>query len=542
MFSLFSKQHATEKQVLFQVPPMDPFENPLVETHPGELRQWATALPFANPEQLAEAVISSLRKLNRFPGPVKKREELMGIYQTPSTRLYHLLLDGKKSLPIGVSRQLMLEMAYGYLHIINTTLKAKSTAKQRKNLHYTIYYAIKFLSLEYLYACEEYDCRSGIRLRELIRLHTLAEVLHLQDEPITDADYPHTSISHQINLYLLLSLLDPCHLQAGESRVVFSYMSSFAHLARFEPLDSPPEPAGQYVIDKLGEVTPHLSDPSAIKTLSAPRFCLFNLIPVSQQLHQHLRSIEQQNSQTLVAMQQLGAKATANLLRRMLKSWHIRLERDTERHKTSGQAMLWFGLPTIHRFLTGEVATASPDNDSEQEISVTQDVGGLSNQVQLTEQKIPCWRFNQSRSGAALHLPRQLAATPQVGELVILAKPNASRHDEWKLGVIRRSLLRDAGVLEIGVQFINGRIVPLSLQPIGVEEEDEEKKENEPITLPALYIDQGNIERSSLLATRETLKVVREYRVEEMIPAPNISPVHLTEVTARYERFRVTRS
>ena len=40
----------------------------------------------------------------------------------------------------------------------------------------------------------------------------------------------------------------------------------------------------------------------------------------------------------------LTMQEATNLLARMLKSWHIRLKRDSERHPTSGQVMLWVGV------------------------------------------------------------------------------------------------------------------------------------------------------------------------------------------------------
>jgi hypothetical protein len=85
------------------------------------------------------------------------------------------------------------------------------------------------------------------------------------------------------------------------------------------------------------------------------------------------------------------------------------------------------------------------------------------------------------------------------------------------------------------MQFISGKIIPLSIRPLDLDEDEESP------TLPALYIDQGGIDRSFLLASREILEPTREYRVEEMIPAPVISPVQLTEGTAMFERFRIRR-
>lgn len=535
MLRFLNKRQVSFKHRLFAVPTPDPFENPMVETHPGQLRQWAAGLPFANPEQLAEAVITSLSRLNRYPAPVKKREELMEIYRTPCSRLYHMSQERKSALPVRLNRQVMLEMAYGYLHLVNQSLTEKPSTRHRKQLQVYLYFAVKYLSLEYLHASLMYDCHGSITLKELVRLHTLAEEHNLQHEPMDDPEHAAATISQQTKLTLLLSLLDPCHLQEDEPRIVFDYLSEFADSARFSELTSQTEAAGHYVIDRISEVPPQRFDPHMTDGLATPRFCLFNILPISQRLHQDLRSIEKQSGGNPAGLQNLGIKTASNLLRRMLKSWHIRMERDSERHTTSGRAKLSLGIQPIHRFLTGGATTLDLDSGNTEEIALNFETGGLNQTAPRIYQALDCWRCNQSRSGVALLLSLPQVSTPQVGELVLLTKPDGGSRAEAKIGIIRRVLLKEQTILEIGVQFINDRIVPLGMQPLAT------PVEQNPLTISALYIDQGEIERSSLIAPKDTLVIDQEYRIEEMIPAPSVSPVLLTEVTASFERFRIRR-
>lgn len=535
MLNFFHKRKSILQHIRFEVPPPDPFKNPLVETHPGQLRQWAAGLPFANPQQLAEAVITSLSRLNRFPGPVKRREELMEIYSTPCTRLSHVSPEQKNPLSVTLKRQLMREMAYGYLHLVNSCLNEKPSAKLRRRLVGHIYFTIKYIALEYLFACEEYDCRINSPRKDLMRLYTLAEDINLQNALQDDPDTPIANVSHLTKLILLISLLDPCHLQKGESRVVFDYLNQFADTARFTDLDSSIETMGHYVVDRLGEVPPQLLDPDTIEGLPPPRFCLFDLLPISQQLHLHLRIIEQRNGAKPPGLQGLTTKAALNLLRRMLKSWHIRLQRDSERHTTSGEVQLTRSIRAIHHELSGTTPNHNSEDQEQETLSVTLEAGGMGNQSVTEYQSLNSWRFNQSRSGVALHLNAPLTNAPQVGEITLLTKPESHKQEDMKLGIIRRALLKEGSILELGVQFINGKIVPLSIQPLDAAEDQQ------PINLPALYIDLGSIERSALIIPRDLMQLGKEYRVEEMTPAPVITPVHLLETTATFERYRVTR-
>ena len=202
MFDFFSHRSTPPSQVLFYVPQADPFENPLVETDPALLGQWATALPFADQTQLAETVITSLSRLNRYPGQVKKRQELMEIYTTPCARLIHGQAKRKSEAPLHLIRKVLLEMAYGYSHIANECISNKANRKTLQRLNHAIYYAIKYFIYEYILACEDFDCRSGRVYRDVTRLMTYAEEQKIHKIQIEDADQAepeYATIIHQYN-------------------------------------------------------------------------------------------------------------------------------------------------------------------------------------------------------------------------------------------------------------------------------------------------------------------------------------------------------
>lgn len=535
MLNLFNKRKAPETVPRFSVPEPDPFENPLVETHPGQLRQWADDLPDGNPGMLAESILASLVRLNRFPGAVKKREELMEIYHKPCRHLLLANQHQKNPLPQRLKRLLTLEMAYGHIHLINECLQQKASDRLRNRLVKHIYLTIRFIALEYLYACEEYDCRLNPPRKDLMRFYNLAEVLDLKDIRQEESeDYP-ASISQQTKLILLFSLLDPCHLQTGESQIVFNYLSQFAEVVRFVPLNTPLESGGLFVIDRLGELPNSNAKSVEIERLDPARFILLDVVPASQRLHQHLRSIEQTKTTKPVGLADLTTTTAANLLRRMLKSWYIRLQRDSERHDTSGQVKLYLGLPAIHQQLSAGSNPPTVMNEADPSLSVTLKAEGAVEESVNEYPTLDSWRSNQSRSGIALHLAMPVAFPPQVGEIALLKKPESNRREDMKVGIIRRALLVEDNILEIGIQFINGKLVPLLIQALGNEDTDDDDHPN----LPALYIDFGAIERSSLITPKDIIKIGHEYRVEEMIPAPSIRLVHLVEIAAKFERYRL---
>jgi hypothetical protein len=543
MFDFFTHRQGSSAPTLFYVPTQDPFENPLVETNPAALRQWATALPFANPDQLSEAVLTSLVRLNRYPGLLRKRDELMEIYHTPVVRLLHSSSGRRGPAPTPTLRRVMLEMAYGYSHIANECLRSKANKKNLGRLTFAIYHAIRFYLQEYLYACEEFDCRDIHTYREISRLRTFAEEQQINHTPVDEGDNKpfKRTIEQQYNRFLLLRLLDPCHLQEGEPRLCFDYLDELAVHARFKPPSREVDRSGHYVVDRLGEVPPSLFEPEGLDTLAQPRFTLFDLNPVSQQIHQQLRNLERSGDQNPPVLSKLTTREITNLLARILKSWHIRPQRDSERHTTSGQVNVWTGLQHIYSYLTlDQTVTTEQKDTQDDEITLTQVQSSVHHQAQDPRKpQLTARRSNQSRSGVALHLNMNLAAPSLIGEVVLIRLQTEVDNNDWKIGIVKRALNQQGNILEIGVQFVQGRIVPVSLQSTyRTTTTDSDEVEERP-TYPGLYIDQGHTHRSSLIVPKHFFALGQEYRVEEMIPAPAVTPLQLLENTAHFERYRV---
>jgi hypothetical protein len=542
MFERFTHRKPAVKQVqeIFFVPKPDPFENPLVETNPTELRGWATTLPFANPEQLAEAMLTSLSRLNRYPGQIKKLDELVEIYHSPALRIAHGSSSKKSTIPSLLLRRVMLEMAYAYSRIANDCLCNKASQKNKDRLTKAIYFSLKYYLLEYLYACESFDCRAGQTYREMSRLHTYAEEQEIHQTIIEDGDTQQepeqATISHQYNRFLLLRLLDPCHLQQGETRVCFDYLDTIASHACMKPVSEYTEPSGLYVIDRLGEVQPYLYEPEGLEGLTQPRFRLFDINPVSKQIHLLLRGIERSEEHKPHCMNQLTTGETTNLLARILKSWHIRMKRDSERHSTSGHVELWIGLHSIHHHLNQPNLGYESDDE---EITMSGSQGLSTAQQDPNTPQLTARRFNQSRSGVALHLPPSAREKQLIGELVLIRLHGTLDTNEWKIGIIKRALHREEGVLEVGVQFLTGNIQPITLQQARMKGEEDILDEEEIVTQPCLYIDQGHSHRSSLIVPKRFFIIGQSYRVEEMIPAPDVTPLQMLESTSMFERYRV---
>ena len=459
----------------------------------------------------------------------------MQIYVTPAQRLSHGLAQRKdQAPPTAQVRRVMQEMAYGYCHIANECISSKPNKKNLNRLGQAIYDAIKYFFVEYLLACEDFDCRSGPAYRQISRLMTYAaeQKLHLIEMDDKDQPEPHqATIAHQYNRFMLLLLLDPCHLQEGEPRLCYNYLNTVAEEARLITPKDDGETTGRYVVDRLGEVPPYLFHPSCLENLAQPRFILFDLSPVSKNLHQQLRRMERSEQRKPDSIAKLTSREANNLLARMLKSWHIRLKRDSERHATSGQVMMWIGVQHVHNFLTGQSTARASD---QQEITMTQPMGMNELSPSDADGRLAAQRSNQSRSGVALHIPRQTVNAPLIGELVLISGNGERTANDWIMGVVKRAFNVQNNQLEIGVQFVAGKIEPITLRLSHSQQHEQVTQDH-----PGIFIDQGHTHRSSLIVPKHFFVIGQEYRVEEMVPSPSITPLQLLETTARFERYRI---
>ncbi|EGV51353.1 hypothetical protein Rifp1Sym_bm00140 [endosymbiont of Riftia pachyptila (vent Ph05)] len=532
MFSLFNNRADLMDQTLFSVPAPDSTQSPLVETHPGQLRQWVASLPYASPERVAEFVIANLSLLNRHPDRVKDRAELMEIYRMPSTRLCRIPI-GKRGAPdILQIRRLLTEMAYGYKHIINECLNNRSWLKQRKRLLHSIFYALKFLALEQFVAFEGYDCRSRKSLSEVLKLYALAEQQNLHNEIIDDHDQAGdetSTISHQTKRIILVSLLDPCHLEPGEARICFDFLNQYAGKAKFGSVTATGDAAGRFVIDMSGMEPSRPFDPDTSPNLDPRRYRRFSLTSVSKRIHRAQQKIAMNGEEPPPGLQHLPPEEAILILRRILKSWHIQQQRGADRQNRPRRVAIALGVTSIHHYL--QTLAIQNESSSDSSFSVILN-GNLGADYAPQHKSFECMQVDQSASGVALQLQLSQSSSPQVGQLLLITASEDENSSDWRIGVVRRAMRKGNSSLELGVQFIRGHVSPITLRTPNKGKEEQPGRR-------ALFIDRGHKHRGSVIVSRNSLELDQGYRVDEQTPDPVIVPMQLAEATPGFARYRL---
>ena len=505
------------------VPASDRFENPNVETRPAKVREWVEQLPYANRDGVIDTVIHAVALLNRYPGPVSYRAELMDTYRSPCNHLFKMTPDQIGAPSFQQLRELVVEMAYGYKHVINECLtQKKSWLSNRKKLVTGIYFAVKYLSLDLLMGYECYQCKSDNNWREILPLYTLAEQQNLHLAKIDDPDQSQpdfATVSHLMKRIVLLSLLDPCHLQPMEARISYDYLNLGASLARLEMFGGQADVAGRFLLDMQGVRPARPFDLHDIPS-DAGRYRVLNVVPVSKQTHRHLRQIEIDRTPPPGGLQLLRSVDAIQILSRMLKSWHARQDRGSPRQDAFGWVTVVSGIHDIHRFLSSR---GQSDGLTQRE---------NASQSKRAAKSLRCHRLNVSESGIALRIALPCDPQPQVGQLLLMQDETDPRKPVLEAGIVRRCLRIDDETLELGVQFIRGRVKAIAFRPVSADSSDTGFQSG-------LFIHEGADALGSLLVSRGLYQEGREFLIEEGDPAPLVTAIRLIEAGPDFDRFHV---
>ncbi|MCU7960342.1 MAG: PilZ domain-containing protein, partial [gamma proteobacterium symbiont of Bathyaustriella thionipta] len=289
-----------------------------------------------------------------------------------------------------------------------------------------------------------------------------------------------TTIESQLKKAVLLTLLDPYRLLEGDVWSAYEYLCFWATKAEIEPLNSKSKAAGRFIMDLWGikhvrPFNPETTDPAE----SAGRYHLLNTLPLNQMVNRHLLECQKDKEAIPLGMKNLQQIEAAQLIRRMLLSWHLRPERRSKRYERYGWLKAACGVSAAHHYLhldqSKEASTPKIDQ-------LDLEVAGLSPMESLEDSDVPSGQFehkkvnfeffrwrqiNISDGGLAAHVNKPFPSILEVGQLVLM-EHESDDQEGWLVAVIRRMMHIDNERIEIGVQFMPGIIQPVSVRSMVV--------------------------------------------------------------------------
>ncbi|MGB5741615.1 MAG: hypothetical protein WBM65_04220 [Sedimenticolaceae bacterium] len=414
----------------FPIPPVAVARHPAALLSPRDLRHWVESLPLGNPPKAAEHLLHQLRLLVRDPSPGQRFAVLLALYDQPIDQLLQIVRERLKNNPDNavpldqlehLTIELLNESAYGQLRMANELLES-GKAPQSEELFRAMTLLDSALNIERLHYCRLAPQAWGL----LLHIFLLAEHLQLADQPMPavpgEPDHPRT-IRGLFSRVLVITLCDPHqHLPVNIQRW-HAWTGANSELLELTLL---PQGAAAIPVDISGSQMPlaaaRRSKPGpGIRYLASDRF-----------------------------MQQLADDPAApqGLLQAfndLIKGRKTSEQRQSPRRERNHPFLLLHGLHSVHRRLTQLTDSESPSR------------------VELSP--VPCRQINQSPTGAAFTLQGPLNPPLSVGEPILVeADAAASRTAPVGFaGRIQRLVTADQQRIEIGVEKLQGRLIPVAI-------------------------------------------------------------------------------
>ncbi len=537
-------EHPTKKQrppssLQLTVPAQDTIENPNVETNQARLVEWINNLPQANPTAMATALYESIYQINRFPGAVNQHHTLINCYQPPFETIYQAARKAsqkqgsqttlKQTDITPITIKTTIELAYSYKIIINEHLKLNNTHKHQQQFNHAIYSAMKVTMLELMLEYSNLIPGSKKAWREIFQLYTLAEQHDLVEIPIEEG----TSIGLLFKRILLIAIIDPYRLPRGEVWFCYNYLSHWAIKAELHTATvTPDNTTGLFLIDFQAMHPPKPPEPSS--ELSPKHHRLLHVNSLNLVIHRQRKQLLENDGTSPKGADNLTKEQTKQMFRHMLLAWHVRPTRRSERHEKYGSHPVTYGLSAINYYLKKDSFVQEEDtsfNDLVDDITLTLEESASFHR-ENKHYPVSSWRiFNRSTGGIGIVVPPPFPKDVQVGQLIMIELDTDTGTKQFKTGVIRRMIERDANTLEIGVQFLPGKIVPISIRPCFYDKEIKADFQH------GILMDRGSKAQKALITPRSMYKHQREFVLENNNSVQQIISDNIIETTPVFDCF-----
>jgi hypothetical protein len=532
-----------QQSLRLTVPTSDPVANPNVEIRPAKLRKWVENLPSANPAKVEELLFDSLYHLNRHPGDIPERMDLMGCYRHPYNNLFDTVRKQyqKKSVVttqrgpqkrVSMLLQITVEMAYGYKRVVNETMERLQQGKKQPHLGAAIYFAMKALTQELMLQYAEFIPDSKKTWREIFQLYGLAEQHELTDEEVE----PHSTINLLFKRILLIILVDPYHLHRGEVWSCYDYLTRWGPLARLEKSDTLPKgDTGLFLLD-LHSMQPPKPLPADLQLLPEQHRLLY-VGALCNNIHKQLQQVQGGSKVVPEATEKLTAIQSIQMFRHMLLAWHVRPERLSPRVEKYGMHRLACGLSAASYFMGKDTVVDERDKNpfglEEESSSLTLEGHPVTPTfAKASHYKVFEWRiFNISATGMGLIIKAPFPDEVQVGQLVVVEVAREGIEANCSVGIIRRMIQRDDDTLEVGLQFAQGKIHPIALRPqlFGMDTHADYQS--------GLLVEGGKKTPPTIFSPYGMFRPRQEYVVDKQWTVGRVFADKLLESTPAFDRF-----
>jgi hypothetical protein len=512
-------------RIQLTVPALDKVANPGTITKPAALQEWAGHLPYAYPLGVAQSLYKTLYQLNRHPKPVPQRQELMEIFLEPYLSIVPLVQgDSKQSdassgshrdraMLYELIEKINTEIAYGFKKVIRDQ-EFNKKLKLPDALSTSIYWTIYCCVLTILFDLSAYRPESRSVWREILQLYLIAHENGVAtakfSDPYTEANCLPNIDAEFIRILLILSL-DPLQMTRKEIWSLYRYLVSGAQLARLGGFVRLDDTSGLLLVDLLGVERTGPLQPD-LQPDDPDRFLILDAGHLMSEIEKQLATLGPDSKSKAQPVEGLTKQQSIQLLERMLQLWQSRPARQHPRKEQYDRLLAAGGIDAVCHFLRqGSLAPQQENTNSEEQEEIHAfDVHSYLSST-ATEKKHPtysCRQTNISEGGMAIVTNQSDVSDLPIGQVVLAESEQAQGEARWRTGVVRRLIQRGKSMVEIGIQFLPGKVTAASIRPEGYGGSGTTSEQ------PALLITDGNGVTDVLVTPPIMYEMGRQYQID----------------------------
>jgi hypothetical protein len=454
----------------------------VTETDPEQARAWLATLSLADSTDAAQQLYRALYTLNRMEVGVEDRLAIMELYREPAAlqtvrlraHFAHLALPLKPRLKqlADFLRQLQLEMAHGYKHILEA-MRAERRPWESEVFLFALERSIRCLGEALLSSYQVYMPAPAGVWREIHGLYRYAEQHDVQQRPVEPELREGGSVARAYLQVLMLGLCGPYQLPQNECHQVNAFLARWSHKAGIHAGLDNIDPVGHFLLDFDAD-HPAVPFPRDVPVHAASSLRAVNAVELARVAHQFIMRLQKgEPPRHLDLGFECIGSACSETLRRMLRFWGLASRRHFSRRRVRQPLSLCVGINAMHFFASGQQPftqlRAAESADAEYPVP---DSGALEAEARETATRPPVlpeiyrvdsrWQVrDESAGGLSLMRQGDVGLPVRIGDLLGIHNPEM---DCWRVGVVRWLRSNDSQHIEAGVEMLGPSAHPLAVR------------------------------------------------------------------------------
>ncbi len=361
------------------------------------------------------------------------------------------------------------EMAYGYKHIVlaETDADAKTTPEERAS---HIQLAMYCLALGLLLEMSAYRPEARSAWREIFQLLIRAQQVGAANltvaNPIQQVAYE-VSVLNTFKCILLTSILDTSRLSPEEIWASYDYLSWHAKSARLTSVEHASNNPGNYIMPRDGQLKPVLYNPENSPP-DPDKYMICETNNLNVLISNHLEMLSTDESASIKGTEILSADNKRQMLRKMLHIWYTNPKRRRERKSKFDRLSCAFGVGSAYHFLKKGTMHNGEDKPEDSQLELARNYPlNRAAEPKLSDSlhTYKCRQGDVSANGMGIMTSEQNITNLKIGQIVVAESEIGYKPAQIKMGVIRRIVHQDQSTIQVGIQFLPGRLFAATALP-----------------------------------------------------------------------------